>query len=175
MCAQHSVDAVNAGVSPIGDTSYNSSHWDLGSAFFFAGTVITTIGNGFSIGLVLHTPVTVLHWSLLSKLHWGLCDLSHLWLLSLLLVILYHPFNPLFTMVLSGIGHCSLTKVFCRVESEVLHWNQLKKYFLSVTCRLKPLYTYTVKQYYLIWDTQKNIARVLSLSSALIWKDGTVY
>ncbi|KAJ3606272.1 hypothetical protein NHX12_025792 [Muraenolepis orangiensis] len=43
---KHSVEAVNAGVSPIGDTSYNSSHWDLGSAFFFAGTVITTIGYG---------------------------------------------------------------------------------------------------------------------------------
>uniref|UniRef100_A0A8C7HK22 Potassium channel, subfamily K, member 10b n=2 Tax=Oncorhynchus kisutch TaxID=8019 RepID=A0A8C7HK22_ONCKI len=39
-------DAVSTGVSPIGDTSYNSSHWDLGSAFFFAGTVITTIGYG---------------------------------------------------------------------------------------------------------------------------------
>ncbi|XP_061755554.1 potassium channel subfamily K member 10a [Nerophis ophidion] len=43
---KHSVEAVNAGVSPVGDTSYNSSHWDLGSAFFFAGTVITTIGYG---------------------------------------------------------------------------------------------------------------------------------
>uniref|UniRef100_A0A9J8AXS7 Potassium channel, subfamily K, member 10a n=1 Tax=Cyprinus carpio carpio TaxID=630221 RepID=A0A9J8AXS7_CYPCA len=43
---KHSVDAVTAGVSPIGDTSYNSSHWDLGSSFFFAGTVITTIGYG---------------------------------------------------------------------------------------------------------------------------------
>ncbi|XP_073683611.1 potassium channel subfamily K member 10b [Garra rufa] len=42
----HAVDAVSAGVSPIGDTSYNSSHWDLCSAFFFAGTVITTIGYG---------------------------------------------------------------------------------------------------------------------------------
>ncbi|KAG7247611.1 hypothetical protein CRUP_019985, partial [Coryphaenoides rupestris] len=42
----HSIDAVSAGVSPIGDTSYNSSYWDLGSAFFFAGTVITTIGYG---------------------------------------------------------------------------------------------------------------------------------
>uniref|UniRef100_A0A3P9C3E3 Potassium channel, subfamily K, member 10a n=1 Tax=Maylandia zebra TaxID=106582 RepID=A0A3P9C3E3_9CICH len=42
----HSVEAVNAGVNPVGDTSYNSSHWDLGSAFFFAGTVITTIGYG---------------------------------------------------------------------------------------------------------------------------------
>ncbi|NWV62246.1 KCNKA protein, partial [Malurus elegans] len=43
---QHAVDAVNAGVSPIGNSSNNSSHWDLGSAFFFAGTVITTIGYG---------------------------------------------------------------------------------------------------------------------------------
>ncbi|XP_061785320.1 potassium channel subfamily K member 10a [Nerophis lumbriciformis] len=43
---KHSIEAVNAGVSPVGDTSYNSSHWDLGSAFFFAGTVITTIGYG---------------------------------------------------------------------------------------------------------------------------------
>ncbi|XP_056151377.1 potassium channel subfamily K member 10b [Lampris incognitus] len=43
---KHAIDAVSAGVSPIGDTTYNSSHWDLGSAFFFAGTVITTIGYG---------------------------------------------------------------------------------------------------------------------------------
>ncbi|XP_076835109.1 potassium channel subfamily K member 10b isoform X2 [Brachyhypopomus gauderio] len=43
---KHAVDAVSAGVSPIGETSYNYSHWDLGSAFFFAGTVITTIGYG---------------------------------------------------------------------------------------------------------------------------------
>ncbi|XP_065111163.1 potassium channel subfamily K member 10b isoform X2 [Paramisgurnus dabryanus] len=43
---KHAVDAVSAGVSPIGETSHNSSHWDLSSAFFFAGTVITTIGYG---------------------------------------------------------------------------------------------------------------------------------
>lgn len=42
---QHAIDAMSAGVSPIRDTSYNSSYWDVGSAFFFAGTVITTIGN----------------------------------------------------------------------------------------------------------------------------------
>lgn len=47
--SQHSVEAVNAGVNPIGDTSYNFSHWDLGSAFFFAGTVITTIGIVFMV------------------------------------------------------------------------------------------------------------------------------
>ncbi|XP_036398428.1 potassium channel subfamily K member 10b [Megalops cyprinoides] len=43
---KHAVNAVSAGVSPIGETWYNSSYWDLGSAFFFAGTVITTIGYG---------------------------------------------------------------------------------------------------------------------------------
>ncbi|MED6272266.1 Potassium channel subfamily K member 10, partial [Characodon lateralis] len=41
----HAIDAVSAGVRPIGET-YNSSYWDMGSAFFFAGTVITTIGYG---------------------------------------------------------------------------------------------------------------------------------
>ncbi|XP_078505907.1 potassium channel subfamily K member 2 isoform X1 [Lissotriton helveticus] len=42
---QHLVTAINAGVMPLGNTS-NHSHWDLGSSFFFAGTVITTIGFG---------------------------------------------------------------------------------------------------------------------------------
>ncbi|XP_068615958.1 potassium channel subfamily K member 10-like [Brachionichthys hirsutus] len=46
MTFQHAIDAVSAGVSPVGNTSYNSSYWDVGSAFFFAGTVITTIGYG---------------------------------------------------------------------------------------------------------------------------------
>ncbi|KAJ8341185.1 hypothetical protein SKAU_G00334760 [Synaphobranchus kaupii] len=43
---KHAVNAASAGVSPIDQTSHNSSYWDLGSAFFFAGTVITTIGYG---------------------------------------------------------------------------------------------------------------------------------
>ncbi|XP_075470718.1 potassium channel subfamily K member 10 isoform X4 [Ascaphus truei] len=43
---QRAIAADNAGVNPIGNYSNNSSHWDLGSAFFFAGTVITTIGYG---------------------------------------------------------------------------------------------------------------------------------
>ncbi|XP_068195385.1 potassium channel subfamily K member 10b [Antennarius striatus] len=43
---KHAIDAVSAGVSPVGNTSYNSSYWDVGSSFFFAGTVITTIGYG---------------------------------------------------------------------------------------------------------------------------------
>ncbi|XP_061481187.1 potassium channel subfamily K member 2 isoform X2 [Rhineura floridana] len=43
---QQVVAAINAGVNPKGNTS--NSHWDLGSSFFFAGTVITTIGFGNS-------------------------------------------------------------------------------------------------------------------------------
>ena len=37
--------AINAGIIPLGNTSNQISHWDLGSSFFFAGTVITTIGR----------------------------------------------------------------------------------------------------------------------------------
>uniref|UniRef100_A0A8C7Y3Q6 Potassium channel, subfamily K, member 10b n=1 Tax=Oryzias sinensis TaxID=183150 RepID=A0A8C7Y3Q6_9TELE len=42
---EHAMDAVSPGLRPL-DTTYNSSFWDLSSAFFFAGTVITTIGYG---------------------------------------------------------------------------------------------------------------------------------
>lgn len=55
---QHAIDAVSAGVSPFRDTSYNSSYWDVGSAFFFAGTVITTIGKVFNNPL-LNTLIPV--------------------------------------------------------------------------------------------------------------------
>ncbi|XP_035176869.1 potassium channel subfamily K member 2 isoform X5 [Oxyura jamaicensis] len=43
---QQVVAAINAGIIPLGNTSTQISHWDLGSSFFFAGTVITTIGFG---------------------------------------------------------------------------------------------------------------------------------
>ncbi|KAG8449018.1 hypothetical protein GDO86_015907 [Hymenochirus boettgeri] len=43
---KRAIDADNAGVNPIGNYSNSSSNWDIGSAFFFAGTVITTIGYG---------------------------------------------------------------------------------------------------------------------------------
>lgn len=48
-------------MSPIGDTSYNSSHWDLGSSFFFAGTVITTIGNLFHLNISVYYAVHTTH------------------------------------------------------------------------------------------------------------------
>ncbi|XP_047430508.1 potassium channel subfamily K member 2-like isoform X2 [Mugil cephalus] len=40
------VAAVRAGVNPSGNSSNQTSLWDLSSSFFFAGTVITTIGFG---------------------------------------------------------------------------------------------------------------------------------
>ncbi|XP_038632099.1 potassium channel subfamily K member 10-like isoform X1 [Scyliorhinus canicula] len=43
---EHAIEALGAGVNPVDTSANNSSHWELGSAFFFAGTVITTIGYG---------------------------------------------------------------------------------------------------------------------------------
>ncbi|XP_074472106.1 potassium channel subfamily K member 2-like [Sebastes fasciatus] len=40
------VSAVRAGVNPSGNASNGTSLWDISSSFFFAGTVITTIGFG---------------------------------------------------------------------------------------------------------------------------------
>ncbi|XP_063078708.1 potassium channel subfamily K member 2-like [Engraulis encrasicolus] len=40
------VQAIRAGVNPSDNSSNQTSLWDLSSAFFFAGTVITTIGFG---------------------------------------------------------------------------------------------------------------------------------
>ncbi|KAM6943299.1 potassium channel subfamily K member 2 [Xenentodon cancila] len=40
------VSAIRSGVNPAGTLGNHSSLWDLSSAFFFAGTVITTIGFG---------------------------------------------------------------------------------------------------------------------------------
>lgn len=41
------LDAWEHGVNPSGNST-NPSNWDFGSSFFFAGTVVTTIGNFFS-------------------------------------------------------------------------------------------------------------------------------
>ncbi|KAM9354384.1 potassium channel subfamily K member 2b isoform 2-T2 [Pholidichthys leucotaenia] len=43
---KHVVAAVRAGVNPSGNSFNQTSLWDLSSSFFFAGTVITTIGFG---------------------------------------------------------------------------------------------------------------------------------
>ncbi|KPP64361.1 potassium channel subfamily K member 2-like, partial [Scleropages formosus] len=43
---QQVVSAIRAGVNPSGTPSNQTSLWDLSSSFFFAGTVITTIGFG---------------------------------------------------------------------------------------------------------------------------------
>uniref|UniRef100_A0AAZ3S663 Potassium channel domain-containing protein n=1 Tax=Oncorhynchus tshawytscha TaxID=74940 RepID=A0AAZ3S663_ONCTS len=39
-------DAVGTGVDPSSNSSTFTSQWDLASAFFFSGTIITTIGFG---------------------------------------------------------------------------------------------------------------------------------
>lgn len=42
---QQVVSAVRAGVNPSGNSFNQTSLWDISSSFFFAGTVITTIGE----------------------------------------------------------------------------------------------------------------------------------
>lgn len=42
---QQVASAIRSGVNPAGTLANHSSLWDLSSAFFFAGTVITTIGG----------------------------------------------------------------------------------------------------------------------------------
>ncbi|KAM9212023.1 potassium channel subfamily K member 2 isoform 3-T3 [Dugong dugon] len=54
---QQIVAAINAGIIPLGNTSNQISHWDLGSSFFFAGTVITTIGGSDIEYLDFYKPV----------------------------------------------------------------------------------------------------------------------
>lgn len=45
---QEVADALGGGADPDTNSTSNSNHsaWDLGSAFFFSGTIITTIGGG---------------------------------------------------------------------------------------------------------------------------------
>lgn len=49
------LDARESGVNPSGNST-NPSNWDFGSSFFFAGTVVTTIGK-----LNIHIYLTTLY------------------------------------------------------------------------------------------------------------------
>lgn len=46
MPLQKVTDAIGAGIDPKNNDTFSSS-WDLASAFFFSGTIITTIGMAF--------------------------------------------------------------------------------------------------------------------------------
>ena len=48
VCLQVILDAWENGVNPSGNST-NPSNWDFCSSFFFAGTVVTTIGEQYFI------------------------------------------------------------------------------------------------------------------------------
>uniref|UniRef100_A0ABM5F3L5 Potassium channel subfamily K member 4 isoform X2 n=1 Tax=Pogona vitticeps TaxID=103695 RepID=A0ABM5F3L5_9SAUR len=97
---EHVGEAMGVGVEPALNTSNpNSSHWDMGSAFFFAGTVITTIGFGNI------SPKT---------------DAGRLFCIFYALAGI-----PLFGMLLAGVGDhlgSSLRKGIGKVEDIFLKW-----------------------------------------------------
>lgn len=49
---QQVASAVRAGVNPSGNSFNQTSLWDISSSFFFAGTVITTIGRCFFLNSI---------------------------------------------------------------------------------------------------------------------------
>lgn len=48
------LDARECGVNPSGNST-SPSNWDFGSSFFFAGTVVTTIGK-LNVNICLNVP-----------------------------------------------------------------------------------------------------------------------
>ncbi|KAM5248454.1 potassium channel subfamily K member 4-like [Ctenodactylus gundi] len=94
-------DALGGGADPETNSTSNSSRsaWDLGSAFFFSGTIITTIGYG---NAALHT------------------DAGRLFCIFYALVGI-----PLFGMLLAGVGDrlgSSLRRGIGHIEAIFLKW-----------------------------------------------------
>uniref|UniRef100_A0A674AG56 Potassium channel subfamily K member 4 n=1 Tax=Salmo trutta TaxID=8032 RepID=A0A674AG56_SALTR len=91
-------DAVGAGVDPNSNSSTFTSQWDLASAFFFSGTIITTIGFG----------------NISPKTEWG-----QLFCIFYALVGI-----PLFGILLAGVGDhlgTGLRKAILKIEF-ILKW-----------------------------------------------------
>uniref|UniRef100_A0A8D0CW78 Potassium two pore domain channel subfamily K member 2 n=1 Tax=Sander lucioperca TaxID=283035 RepID=A0A8D0CW78_SANLU len=97
---QQVVSAIRSGVNPAGTLTNHSSLWDLSSAFFFAGTVITTIGFG---NISPHTEG------------------------GKIFCIVYALLGiPLFGFLLAGVGDQLGTifgKGIARVEKMFVHWD----------------------------------------------------
>ncbi|XP_045412142.1 potassium channel subfamily K member 4 isoform X2 [Lemur catta] len=95
-------DALGGGANPETNSTSNSSHstWDLGSAFFFSGTIITTIGYG---NVALRT------------------DAGRLFCIFYALVGI-----PLFGILLAGVGDrlgSSLRRGIGHIEAIFLKWH----------------------------------------------------
>ncbi|XP_068431732.1 potassium channel subfamily K member 2-like [Clinocottus analis] len=94
------VSAIRSGVNPAGTLTTHSSLWDLSSAFFFAGTVITTIGFGNSSPHTEGGRIFCIIYALLGI--------------------------PLFGFLLAGVGDQLGTifgKGIARVEKMFVHWD----------------------------------------------------
>ncbi|KAL4659997.1 potassium channel subfamily K member 4-like [Arapaima gigas] len=96
---QEVADAVGAGVDPTSNATTFTSQWDLASAFFFSGTIITTIGFG----------------NISPKTEWG-----QLFCIFYALVGI-----PMFGFLLAGVGDhlgTGLRRAVAKVEMLFLKW-----------------------------------------------------
>ncbi|KAF4798629.1 Potassium channel subfamily K member 2 [Turdus rufiventris] len=124
---QQVVAAINAGIIPLGNTSAQISHWDLGSSFFFAGTVITTIVERFA---EFKTPLEVNDNSRkgeINRKEIGFGNISPRTQGGKIFCIIYALLGiPLFGFLLAGVGDQLGTifgKGIAKVEDTFVKWN----------------------------------------------------
>ncbi|XP_064408054.1 potassium channel subfamily K member 4 [Latimeria chalumnae] len=93
------VIAIGVGVDPTGNVTNTGTNWDFGSAFFFAGTIITTIGYG----------------NISPKTDWGMIFCIFYALVGI----------PMFGILLAGVGDhlgSALRKGIGKIEDIFLKW-----------------------------------------------------
>lgn len=114
------LDAWERGVNPSGNST-NPSNWDFSSSFFFAGTVVTTIGE-LSDKIILKWSAFIWHVLLIPLLHLGYGNLSPSTVFGQVFCVFYALIGiPLNLAFLKQLGKCL-----------IIHLGQLEKGMVSV-------------------------------------------
>ncbi|KAI4902237.1 hypothetical protein NFI96_033493, partial [Prochilodus magdalenae] len=118
--------AIRAGVNPSGNSSNQTSLWDLSSSFFFAGTVITTIVTSPALVLVETPNESVCGGTVVSTEMNGFGNISPHTEGGRIFCIVYALLGiPLFGFLLAGVGDQLGTifgKGIAKVEKMIVKW-----------------------------------------------------